>query len=993
IGTTVMPASVGGSYDFYVETVLGGCSSAARELVTVNATDVNAILTPANVTCNGGNNGSFTLGTIECGTEPFTYSVNGGAFGAIPTDLTAGTYSVLIEDAVGLQSAPISVVVTQPAAPSNITFTNINYFTADVSWTTTGNETSWTVEYGPAGFTPGSGTSVNTTSTTVTLTDLTEDTQYDVYITADCAPNPETAGPSSFNTNAGFFTWDTNCGPGFNDISGTGAGQDLGDDNEFTFTLPWTWTYQGLSVTNLSVDNNGGISLGGIGVPFGNGQIATAANGLYPMWDDLFSNGGAVYTEVVGTAPNRQAIIQWNVDHIGFDGDDFVFQVVIDEATNEVYYLYDNVVLGSATYDFGANATIGAAGPQTDIQLSFNSPTFLQNNSCVHFYNALCPNATNVVVTPFQEDILLDWEAGAYGETEWTIIYGPAGFDPATEGTTLTGLLSSDATISGLTQLTDYDIYIYSECAADNLTSGGLLVEATTLPWCADPTALNGIAEVDSLFASWNWTAAVGSPSVLSSFNLSYAPFGTDVYSATELVANGLNNNDTIADPDFLGSGVYQVWVQAVCGVDTSNYVGPFTFVMPLSNDTVCGAEMLNVDGTVYYFNNVGATVDGTEPSIMPAVPPGLEGYNGTDLPMMTWGEGFPDGTTWYSFIAPASGSIRFSGQDQNYFASQIAIYEAADCGDYATFELVAASDQTDEALEFKIAPNFTICGLTPGNVYYVMHESWNGLFDQYSIKLTPINLEAGSFVELLDVCSGSEVNLFDGITAYDNGGIWTAEIAAAGTGITDSTFNSSGLAYQVFNFEYRVTDGCAYDSITSQVEIWPPSSAGDDGTVDVCRNEPFDLLSGLNGTVDLGGTWYDPGNTALPSSAITASNIPGQFNYDYVVGNGVCPDDTALVLVNVSSSCNYLDVQEMIFADMTVHPNPSNGVFNITNEGTEVFSFAVTDVEGRVILAKEAAINGTTVTEIDLTGKVTGVYMIRVFNDTAEKVFRVVLQ
>jgi len=96
---------------------------------------------------------------------------------------------------------------------------------------------------------------------------------------------------------------------------------------------------------------------------------------------------------------------------------------------------------------------------------------------------------------------------------------------------------------------------------------------------------------------------------------------------------------------------------------------------------------------------------------------------------------------------------------------------------------------------------------------------------------------------------------------------------------------------------------------------------------------------------------------------------------------------------VNVSSSCNYLDVQEMIFADMTVHPNPSNGVFNITNEGTEVFSFAVTDVEGRVILAKEAAINGTTVTEIDLTGKVTGVYMIRVFNDTAEKVFRVVLQ
>jgi hypothetical protein len=994
VGTSVMPTATGGSYNFYVETVLGGCSSAAREEVTVNISTVNAVLTPVNVTCNGGNNGSFTLGAIECGTTPFTYSVNGGAFGSIPTDLTAGTYSVIIQDNVGLESAPIAVQVTQPDAPSNITFANVNYFTADVSWTTTGDETSWTVEYGSAGFAPGSGTTVNATSTTVTLTGLTEDTQYDVYVTADCAPNPETAGPATFSTNSGFFTWDNNCGPGFNDISGTGASQDLGDDNQFDFTLPWTWDYQGLSITTLSVDNNGGISfVAGAGVPFTNGQMNAAANGLYPMWDDLFSNGGAVYTEVIGTAPNRQAIIQWNVDHIGYDGTDFIFQVVIDEATSEVYYLYENVVLGSATYDYGATATVGAAGPQTDVQVSFNSPTFLQNNSCVHLYYALCPNPTNVVVTEFQEDIILDWTPSAYGETEWTIIYGPTGFDPATEGTTLTGIVTSDATISGLTQLTDYDIYIYSECAADNLTSGGLLVEATTLPWCADPTVLGGTTVVDSLFATWNWTAAPAAPNALSAFNLSYGPFGTtDAYAGTELVANGLDYADTIADPNFLGSGVYQVWVQAICGVDSSNYVGPFTFVMPLSNDTVCGAEMLNVDGTVYYFNNIGATVDADEPSIMPLAP-GLEGYNGTDLPMMTWGEGFPDGTTWYSFIAPASGSIRFSGEDQDYFASQIAIYESADCGDYATFELVAASDQTDPTITTKVAPNFTICGLTPGNVYYVMHESWNGLFDQYSIKLSPINLEAGSFADVLDVCTGSEVNLFDGITGYDNGGIWTAEIAAAGTGITDSTFNSSGLAYQVFNFEYRVTDGCAYDSIVSQVEIWAPSSAGDDGSITVCRNEPFDLLSGLGGTVDMGGTWYDPGNTALPSSAITASNIPGQFNYDYVVGNGICPNDTALVLVNVSSSCNYLNVEDMVFSEMTVYPNPSNGVFSISNGGTDVFSVEVTDIEGRVIFAKEAAVNGTTVAEIDLTGKVTGVYMIRVYNDNAEKVFRVVLQ
>jgi hypothetical protein len=68
--------------------------------------------------------------------------------------------------------------------------------------------------------------------------------------------------------------------------------------------------------------------------------------------------------------------------------------------------------------------------------------------------------------------------------------------------------------------------------------------------------------------------------------------------------------------------------------------------------------------------------------------------------------------------------------------------------------------------------------------------------------------------------------------------------------------------------------------------------------------------------------------------------------------------------------------------------------VFNVANTGsTEVFNFEVTDMEGRIVLAKDAAINGSTTTEINLTGKVTGMYMIRVYNDNAEKTFRVILQ
>jgi hypothetical protein len=996
VGTSVMPTAVLGSYPFYAQTELDGCSSATRGLVTVNINDVNADLIPVDATCNGGENGSFTLGTVNCGTQPFLYSIGGGPFSAtIPTNLTAGTYSVVIQDDNMLTSAPISVVIAQPAVPSAITFTNVGYFGADVSWVTAGDETSWDIEFGPVGFTPGTGTTETASASPYTITGLQPDTDYDVYITPVCGTSPQSAGPVVLSTNTGFFTYDNSCGPGFNDISSTGVGTNLGDDGQIDFILPFTLAYQGLSITTLSIDNNGGISfVSGAGVPFTNGTMAAAANGLYPLWDDLYSNGGSVYTQVIGTVPNRQAIIQWNVDQIGFDGDDFVFQVVIDEATNEIYFIYDNAVLGNATYDNGATATIGAAGPLTDVQVSFNNATYLQNNSCVHFYNALCPNVAIQSSVVAQEQIDISWNAGAYGEVEWTIIYGPVGFDPSVSGTTVNTMANS-ISITGLTQLTEYDVYIYSECTADNLTSGGLLVNYTTLPWCNTPTTLAGSAAVDSLFATWNYTEAVGAPQSLTGFNIQYGEYGFGLYNGTTIVADGLNFADTVLTT-LLAGGVYEIYVQSVCGTDTSLYAGPITVVAPITNDAVCTPQMLNVDGTVYTFNNTGATAQTGEAALITGSNPG--GYNGTILPMMQWGSPAIEGSNWYTFVAPASGSMWFSGEDENFFASQIAIYEATDCSNFSTFDLVAASDQTNAALNTKLAPNFTICGLTPGATYYILHDAWsNGfgglpVYGQYSIKMTEIVLEAGSYVDVVNACAGATVDLFDGITGYDAGGVWSSTTTNLNQGITGSMFNSAGFAYDQFVFEYKVSEGCAYDTLLTQVEIYAPSSAGVDGTITACRNEPIYLLSGLSGNVDLGGQWYNPSNNPTAVN-ITTSNFTGSYNYDYIVSNGVCPNDTSNILVTVGT-CDYLDLQELVFGDMNVYPNPTDGMVFISSTSTsETFSYELMDVKGQVLSAKTAAINGTSTTEISLEKLEPGVYMIRVYNTEAEKTFRIIKQ
>src|SRR3989338_2491656 len=153
------------------------------------------------------------------------------------------------------------------------------------------------------------------------------------------------------------------------------------------------------------------------------------------------------------------------------------------------------------------------------------------------------------------------------------------------------------------------------------------------------------------------------------------------------------------------------------------------------------------------------------------------------------------------------------------------------------------------------------------------------------------------------------------------------------------------------------------------------------------CRNEPIDLLADLN------GTWYDPSNNAIASSAIVTSDIAGQFNYDYIAGNGVCPDDTANVVVNVLATCNYLEVADELFYGVSLFPNPSEGTVFIASDATQSFDYVVTDENGRLIKEVSNGVKAAQTTEINLNNMETGVYFIKLSNDQAEKVLRVVIQ
>ena len=337
--------------------------------------------------------------------------------------------------------------------------------------------------------------------------------------------------------------------------------------------------------------------------------------------------------------------------------------------------------------------------------------------------------------------------------------------------------------------------------------------------------------------------------------------------------------------------------------------------------------------------------------------------------------------TTWFKFIAPPSGDIRINGTAIN-FNGQIAVYSPNSCSSIIANDLKAANDDALDSTS--VAPNFTICNLVPGQEYYLLYDGFAapGI---YSIAITELVLNAGINNGILNVCYGDTANLFNGISNYQQGGTWTQQIPTLG--LQDNLFNTLGLASSIYPFNYTVSDGCASDNEGVQVQIYSPSRAGDDGLISVCLNEPFNLLSGLVGNVDFGGFWINPSSATLSSSIDTAGNTGGQFDYLYVVSNGVCPNDTAIVSVNVNSGCDYNVGLTELENYIKLYPNPTHDLLNIEiSHEVNVTSILIEDLNGKIIRSVTSASN-----EINLSDLMNGVYIVRIHANLGEYISRII--
>jgi uncharacterized protein (TIGR03382 family) len=188
-------------------------------------------------------------------------------------------------------------------------------------------------------------------------------------------------------------------------FAGTNLNQ--GDDTVSTVTSPFPIPFAGgAGQTSVRISMNGAISFTSTSISFTNAALPAAAHQTFivPFWDDLFPGPTAAdntYWGVLGTAPDREFVVEWrNVHHrdtrTASPANTLNFQVVFFENSPNILFNYKDVLVGNASYDKGASATVGVqTNSTTAVQHSFNTASL--ENDTAFLWTMVSPGGKPVV--------------------------------------------------------------------------------------------------------------------------------------------------------------------------------------------------------------------------------------------------------------------------------------------------------------------------------------------------------------------------------------------------------------------------------------------------------------------------------------------------------------------------------------------------------------------------------------------------------------------
>ena len=374
----------------------------------------------------------------------------------------------------------VSVQNVLCSGPSFLTSSGVNASGATINWVVPDTANPTVISWGPAGFTPGTGSTVTTYDSTYTLNTLASATCYDVYVQSMCGTNGSLwVGPVSFCTpctaaaipyTEDFQSWNSSLPTPLQcwDI-------DKGTNTALLYTDPTTsnnmvrynyWSWQS-GLTGIIESR-----------PIAISSAATVSfdwshsNQYYTSYNDALA-----LRVRKSTSPNWDTLVYLNGQSFGSTGAAISTPGLF---VTESVYLDTSYVGHDAIFEF-----YGASGWGPDV--------FIDN-----FAVDLIPTCPDPVLTSTGQtdsSVTLAWTTVGTTALGSTITWGPQGFY---QGTTATGIniygVTSPYTITGLNPNTFYDFYVTDSCGATDFS--GLVGPVTAKTECL--TTLSGAYTVDT---------------------------------------------------------------------------------------------------------------------------------------------------------------------------------------------------------------------------------------------------------------------------------------------------------------------------------------------------------------------------------------------------------------------------------------------------------------------------------------------------------------
>ncbi|MFM7668916.1 MAG: T9SS type A sorting domain-containing protein, partial [Bacteroidota bacterium] len=127
--------------------------------------------------------------------------------------------------------------------------------------------------------------------------------------------------------------------------------------------------------------------------------------------------------------------------------------------------------------------------------------------------------------------------------------------------------------------------------------------------------------------------------------------------------------------------------------------------------------------------------------------------------------------------------------------------------------------------------------------------------------------------------------------------------------------------------------------------------------------------------------------NQPLPNSTIVTGNFPGQYNYDYIVTNGVCASDTSNTLIIVND-CVWVGIEDLSSTGIKLYPNPTEGILNLSIENpSSSYRIEISDINGRLIYSEGIMNSQNGFITINVEKIVPGMYYLNLIDSSKIKV------